>query len=130
MIHLIQHGTYQLIETKRHTKILHLDNKKKFAWVVAGTIGEILVTSHKKFQTDHILSLGKYRLYDIKDEADLTDLIHLELMVGNGVWQGYLLPSGLPTDKKKRNRIIPTQETITKSAPIGHHDLIFSTYVL
>jgi hypothetical protein len=35
--------------------------------------------------------------------------------VGKGTWQGYLLPTGLPDDKKKRNRIIPTDEVITKT---------------
>jgi len=61
-----------------------------------------------------MLSLGQFRLYDVKDEPKLTDLIHLELFVGGGLWQGYLLPTGLPTDKDKRNRIIPTDELITR----------------
>lgn len=115
MIKLIQQGTYTLIETTGHTKILRLDNKKVFAWIVAREIGEILVASHKVHKTDHILTTGKYRIYEVKDEPKFTDLIHLELLTGEGVWQGYLLPTGLPNDKKKRNRIIPTGEIITKS---------------
>jgi hypothetical protein len=39
--------------------------------------------------------------------------MHLELEVGEGYWQGYLLLSGLPNDDHKRARIIPTTETIT-----------------
>ena len=115
MIRLIQEGTYTLLETIRHTRMLKLDEKISYAWIHAGEIGEILVASHNPHHTDHILAAGKYRMYEVKDEPDLTDLVHLELLVGDGVWQGYLLPTRLPTDAKKRNRIIPTKEIITKS---------------
>lgn len=115
MITLQQQGAYRLIETEGHTKILVLDNKKTYAWVVAGDIGEILVTSHKTHKVDHMLAAGNYRLYKVKDEERFTDLVHLELFVGGGLWQGYLLPTGLPTAEKIRNRIIPTKEVITKS---------------
>jgi hypothetical protein len=115
MIKLLEGGTYRLIETKKQTKILTLDGEKIFAWIHAGEIGEILVASHKKHKTDHMLTLGKYRLYEVKNEPLLTDLLHLELLVGEGLWQGYLLPTGLPTTDKKRNRIIPTKEIITKA---------------
>lgn len=114
MVKLVQEGKYSLIETARQTKILTLDQENIFAWINAEEIGEILVTSHKPHKVDHVLSLGSYRAYDVKDEPDLTDLVHLELFVGNGKWQGYLLPTGLPTNEKKRNRIIPTKEVITK----------------
>lgn len=115
MIKLIREGNYSLIETKGQTKILTLDYTYLYAWVFAQDIGEILVSSHKKHTVDHLLSVGKYRLYDVKQEPKLTDLKHLELFVGEGLWQGYLLPTGLPSDKKKRNRIIPTKEIITKA---------------
>jgi hypothetical protein len=115
MITLEDQGYYHLMETQGHTKILILDNKKTFAWVIAGDIGEILVTSHKSHLVDHLLAAGKYHLYAVKDEKNFTDLEHLELLVGEGLWQGYVLPSGLPTDDKKRNRIIPTKEIISKS---------------
>ena len=116
MIKLLEQGTYHLIETKGHTKILTLDKKKTFAWVNAEDIGEILVTSHKTHTVDHLLVIGKYRLYDVLDEKNLTDLEHLELFAGEGHWQGYLLPTGLPNEEKKRNRIIPTKEVITHSS--------------
>jgi hypothetical protein len=115
MIKIIQDGSYQLIETKGQTKILNLDDKKFFAWVNAADIGEILVTSQNIHKSDCILSIGKYRLYEVNEEPEFADLQHLELFVGNGIWQGYLLPTGLPTKQKKRNRIIPTNEVITKS---------------
>lgn len=115
MIRLIQSGDYRLIETKGQTKILILDEGNIFAWVNAEEIGEILVTSHKSHAIDHILAIGYYRMYEVKNELKFVDLTHLELYVGDGTWQGYLLPTGLPTDKKRRNRIIPTKETITNS---------------
>jgi hypothetical protein len=116
MLKVVQEGTYHLIETKGHTKILSLDKNRTFAWVNAADIGEILVTSHKSHIVDHLLAVGKYRLYSVIDEQKITDGLHLELFVGEGRWQGYLLPTGLPTDEKKRNRIIPTKETITRMA--------------
>ena len=84
MIRLLDEGHYRLIETKNQTKILTLGEQQVFAWVMAEDIGEILVTSLTKHLTDHILALGRYRLYEIKDEPALTDLLHLELNVGEG----------------------------------------------
>ncbi|MBI4080630.1 MAG: hypothetical protein HY430_02555 [Candidatus Levybacteria bacterium] len=115
MIKLIEKGIYALIETKGQTKILTLDGNRTFAWVSLAEIGEILVASHKSHKVDYMLATGRYRTYEVKDEPKLTDLVHLELLVGDGIWQGYLLPTGLPTEEKKRNRIIPTNETITRS---------------
>lgn len=115
MIKLQQHGTYTLIETKKQTKILVLDEKQTFAWVTAKDIGEILVTSHKTHKADYILSIGNYRIYKVKDEPQYSDHVHLELSVGKNIWQGYLLLTGLPTNTDKRNRIIPTDEIITKN---------------
>lgn len=115
MIKLLQEGKYTLIETKGQTKILSLVGSMSFAWVMAEEIGEILVTTHTSHTVDHVLALGNYRLYEVEDEPKLTDLIHLELLVGDGKWQGYLLPTGLPNEEKIRNRIIPTKEIITKS---------------
>ena len=113
MIDQLQIGHYQLIETKGQTKILCLDNTQTFVWIMADEIGEILVTSHKQHIIDHILAVGGYKLYEVKDEPDLTDIQHLELAVGEGIWQGYLLLTGLPTEQHKRHRIVPTHEVIT-----------------
>lgn len=112
MIELNKAGTYKLIETKHHTKVLYLDNDT-FAWVEPVNIGEILVTSHAIHKTDCVLSIGEYRIYHVDDEPNITDLLHLELEVGNMHWQGYLLLTGLPDDSKKRGRIVPTIEVIT-----------------
>lgn len=119
MIKVIKEGNYKLIETKGQTKILTLDGKSVFAWVNIKEIGEILIASYNPHKTDNYLALGRYRMYMIKDEPKLTDLIHFELFVGEGKWQGYLLPTGLPKNEKKKSRIIPTDEIIT-AVPQGH----------
>lgn len=113
MIKFLRNGPYKLIETNKQTKILILDDKETFAWIDAGAIGEILIASHKKHDADHILATGAFRVYKVKNEPKLTDLLHLELHVGNCLWQGYLLPTGLPSSKNRRKRIIPTKEVIT-----------------
>lgn len=112
MIMLLTSGIYKLMETKDQTKILYLDDTV-YAWVQAAGIGEILVASHKGHVTDTVLAVGEYRLYDVRDETHYSTHEHLELEVGMGIWQGYLLLTGLPTRVKKRRRIIPTREVIS-----------------
>jgi hypothetical protein len=112
MIRLIDSGRYDLIETKTGTKVLKL-NDVTYAWVNAKDIGEILVTTHKQHKTDAVLSIGRFNIYEVKDEPDITDLFHLELEVGENIWQSYLLLTGLPDDDKKRTRIIPTSDVVT-----------------
>lgn len=112
MITVLETGLYTLIETKDHVKILTLDDKV-YAWVVAENIGEILVSSHNPHKADHILATGAYRLYQVDGEPELADLQHLELNVGERLWQGYLLLTGLPSEEKKRSRIIPTLEVVS-----------------
>lgn len=115
MIKLVSTGSYMLIETKHHTKILYLDDDV-YAWVEPSNIGEMLVASHAIHKSDCVLSIGEYRIYEVTDEPKLTDLSHLELEVGKNTWQGYLLLSGLPDDIKKRVRIVPTSELVSKSS--------------
>ena len=115
MIRTVLRGSYKLVETKNRVKILTLD-EDTYAWVNTEKMGELLVSSSKAHFADTILGVGKYRLYDVANEPKITDLYHLELLVGAGVWQGFLLPGGLPDLLHKRVRIIPTQELITQSA--------------
>lgn len=112
MITLTKSGSYKLIETKHHTKVLYLDDTA-YAWIEPVNIGEILVVSHSVHKTDCVLSVGEYSMYEVDDETNLTDLIHLELEAGTKHWQGYLLLTGLPDETKKRARIVPTTEVIT-----------------
>lgn len=114
MIKRLKSGNYVLAETPQQTKILILDGKAKYAWIHAEEAGDILVSTQKKIKLSSILSAGTYRIYDVENESDFTDLKHIELFVGDGKWQGYLLPTGLPNGKIRR-KIIPTFETITKT---------------
>jgi hypothetical protein len=111
MIKQFRSGQYKLTETKHHIKVLELD-KAAYAWIEPPSIGGILVSSRHSHRVDAVLSVGAYALFDVEDESELSDQMHLQLEVGIGVWQGYLLPTGLPNDKKIRSRIIPTQEVI------------------
>jgi len=114
MIQSVGGGSYRLYETKSHVKVVELA-KEKYIWLLAPGIGEILVLTTASHRVKNVLSVGNYRMYKVKNEPDFTDLLHLELFVGNSVWQGYLLPTGLPTNAKKRRRIIPTKEIIMKA---------------
>ncbi len=113
MIKLLKKGKYSLVETRNDVKILKLD-KKTFVWIFTKSIGEILVTTHRGHKTDQKLARGEYRIYNVKNESRLVDQLHLELSIGEGDWQGYLLPTGFPKDRKTRSRIIPTEERISK----------------
>jgi len=119
MIKLLRKGKYSLVETRNDVKILKLGGKT-FVWIFTKSIGEMLVTTHRSHRTDQKLSKGEYRLYEVKDDPKLTDMLHLELFIGEGDWQGYLLPTGFPKDlpaqagKKTRSRIIPTIELISR----------------
>ena len=119
MIVLERSGLYKLIETKHHTKVLYL-NSDIYAWIEPANIGEILVTSHKVHKSDCVLSIGSFRLYEVDDESELIDQIHLELEIGKNHWQGYLLLTGLPNSEKKKARIIPTREIITGNPRFEH----------
>lgn len=116
MIRLLEKGKYLLFETGNHTRMLSLNAINNYAWIHT-RVGEILVTTDEEFIPKEIISQGNYRIYNVKDEPNFTDLLHLELFVGEGKWQGYLLPTGFPDGKKKRSRIIPTDEVITVYIP-------------
>lgn len=114
MIRLLEQGDYLLTGTAGSVKMLRLSDIGVYAWIYAAGIGEILVASGKN-PTGHTLAIGKYRIYEVKDEDKLTDTVHLELFVGEGNWQAYLLITGLPKGEHKRVRIVPTAEIITRS---------------
>lgn len=114
MITLTKKGTYELTETSRDTKMLGLGSAR-YAWIYDDEIGQMLVASRRQDKSgDHVLATGEYRLYKVTDEPDIADLPHLELEVGPGRWQGYLLLTGLPAGTRKRVRIIPTGELVKK----------------
>jgi hypothetical protein len=112
MITLLRDGSYKLIETATHTKVLYLNNDI-YAWTLLKEIGEILVHSHRVHRADRTVAMGHFNLYDVSEEPALSDLQHLELEISRGAWQGYLLLTGLPDVHKKRARIVATKEIIT-----------------
>ncbi|MDP2671184.1 MAG: hypothetical protein Q8P13_01850 [bacterium] len=117
MIKLERSGNYKIIETSEETRVLALDESENYAWVYAGgEIGEILVATKKKFVGHYTLVRGKYRLYEVEGELGLSTGFHLELYVGEGSWQGYLLPTGLPKNKNIRNKILPSSQIITQTS--------------
>ena len=109
MISILQRGIYRLIQTKPQTKILILDDEKMYAL----TGEEILITTYNISSEDCVIATGNYRLYEVTNETNLSDKMHLELYIGLSAWQGYLLPTGLPTNEKMKGTIIPTNEVIT-----------------
>jgi hypothetical protein len=84
-----------------------------YSWVTGERMGVVLVTSHHDYTDYHILATGYYRLYDVKSEPGLSPQQHLELNVGYNLWQGYLLPSGLPNKTRKLVKIMPTKEVVS-----------------
>lgn len=115
MIKLLQSGGYKLLETKDNITVLHLDNKNAYVWKNVETKGDL---QYIKFNPEKIccfLALGNYRLYEVKDETNLTSGNHFELYVGKSKWQGYILPNGLPHTITAKKPIKQTPEIITKA---------------
>jgi hypothetical protein len=112
MITLAQHGIYTIVGTADHKTMLTLDGVR-YLQSYAPKIGNLLTYAKREHTTDYLIARGNYRIYKVKDELHLVDLEHLELSIGRGVWQGYLLLTGLPTARKIRSRIIATDEVIT-----------------
>lgn len=111
MIKLITQGTYRIVGTADHKMILYL-GRQGYHWGYAPGIGYLLTFSKHYHKTKYQLARGQYKLFSIKDEPHLIDLMHLELSVGKGKWQSYLLLTGLPTSEKIRSRIEPTKELV------------------
>ena len=114
MLQVIGSGTYKLTETKDNTKVLFIDDEKAFGWKNGKCDGDLFLLAPDTENICCFLSVGKWRLYEIKDEPGLTDGNHFELHVGRGRWQGYLLPEGFPTAVNKQRPISQTGQTITK----------------
>jgi hypothetical protein len=112
MITRIDGGTFELTETGHGTKILVL-NDLPYVWIVAPGIGSLLIYTDQPHETSEILSKGHFRLFQVRDEPELSDQLHLELEFSKNQWQGYLLPTGLPDDTDTRKRLIATHQTIS-----------------
>lgn len=115
MIKLIEKGSYRIVVDGGMQRILYLGDRT-YLWSHAKGIGELLSFSKRSHRTLYLLAIGKYRIYTVKDEPKYVDLRHLELLVGPRTWQGFLLLTGLPNEKKIRSRIVPTKEIISRAS--------------
>lgn len=113
MIKRVETGIYRLTETPHRMKLLSLSRHGKYILTGIEGIGDILAVTRRPHRIHATLSAGTYHVYDVIDEPHLSDQLHLEVEVGAGQWQGYLLPTGLPSGDKLRSRIIPTHEVVT-----------------
>lgn len=113
MIKLIKKGTYRLVWSKDRQRILYLGDQG-YLWAHAKSIGELLTFSKHPHMPSYMMAEGKYRIYSVKKEPKLVDLQHLELSIKPGVWQGFLLLTGLPTKTKLRSKIVPTEEVVRR----------------
>ena len=114
MLRLTRKGTYNLTKYEGQTKILSLDKKKKFIIMDNDKIVYI-PSSVIKNGSDGLLSSGAYRLYLVKNEATLSDALHLELLTSEGKCKSFLLPAGLPTGRRTTRIILPTTEVISRT---------------
>lgn len=111
MIKLLTKGVYELVWTKDEKRVLYLGGQG-YLWSHAKGIGELLTFSKHAHKTSYVLTKGQYKIYAVKKEPKYVDLQHLELSIGDGGWQGFLLLTGLPTKTKIRSKIVPTEEII------------------
>jgi hypothetical protein len=121
MIRLTGNGSYRLGETKEASRFLTLDSygdNCTYAWEWIDGI-QFRLTDKEPVDTGYTLAAGKYRLYEVRDEPGLANQLHLELSAGDGIWQGYLLPEGLPVDQNAK-KVLPIDEAITKSFTSVH----------
>ena len=115
MITRIETGIYKLTETPHRMKLISLSRHGKYILTGLEGIGDILAITRRPHRVHAVLSTGAYHVYSVEAEPHLSDQLHLELEVGHGQWQGYLLPTGLPDGEKLRSRIIPTHEVVTEN---------------
>lgn len=120
MIKLLESSTYKLVETKNNLKALMLDDRDFFLWKNYGCSGKLEYIRFDPGQVCCLLNINNYRLYEVKDEPNLTAGMHLELHVGKRKWQSYLIEKGLPTIKNKKKPVASTNETITKARKIAN----------
>ena len=113
MIRVVTKGEYMLLKTCDDRTLLLLEENDPVMWIADSGCADLLEICDKAYSTKCVIVYGNYRLYEVKDESYLTGWEHLELTVGKGRWQGYLLPHGLPSGGKRRREIISTEELIS-----------------
>lgn len=117
MIRLIQWGNYRLAIIAEGNAIVSLDDDVYSLYPEYKT----MELSDIDIDTALVLHRGDYKLYDVYDEPQLAETIHLELEDEDGYIVNYLLPQGLPVNSKRRTRQLTTTQQITYSG----RDIIF-----
>lgn len=117
MIRLIQWGRYKLAIIAEDTTILSVDNEIYSLFPHANKI-ELFNELASPMGPESAITLhqGDYRMYDVYDELQLAETIHLELEDEDGYVTSYLLPRGLPNETWRRVRQILTDQQITNSS--------------
>lgn len=117
MIRLIQWGNYRLAMIAEGNAFISIDDD------VYSLYPDYKTMESSEADMDAALTLhhGDYKLYDVYDEPQLTETIHLELEDEDGYIKSYLLPQGLPVNSKRRVRQLTTTQQITHSG----YDIIF-----
>lgn len=116
MIRLIQWGNYRLAMIAEGNAFISIDDDAYSLYPDYKT----LELSDADIDAALTLHHGDYRLYDVYDEPQLAETIHLELEDEDGYIKSYLLPRGLPENSKRRVRQLTTAQQITHSA----HEII------
>lgn len=117
MIRLIRWGNYRLAMIAEGNALISIDDDVYSLYPDYKTMG----LSDADMDAALTLHHGDYRLYDVYDEPQLAETIHLELEDEDGYIKSYLLPRGLPGNSKRRVRQLTTTQQITHSA----HEIIF-----
>ena len=120
MVTIIKTGAYEIVETKQHARVLHLDDAI-FLWAHPKNKGDMLMACVDDHSAREIVSSGDYCLYKVEGEILPASMHHLDLETTSGGLQGYLLPSGLPTKTYTRKRIIPTNQVTTGKKSFIRH---------
>lgn len=115
MIKVKRKGLYCILGKENGEKYLILDKKLNYRWTCQAKQETLSLSGKKIDDKEVIITSGRYRLYDVRSESHLTNLYHFEILISKNIWQGYLLPDGLPTKDMKSKFIFPTNEVITYS---------------
>lgn len=117
MIRLIQWGRYRLAIIAEGNTIMSIDGRTYSLFSNSNTL-ELFDELAASIRAEAAITLhhGDYRMYDVYDELDLAETIHLELEDEDGYVKSYLLPHGLPEESRRQVRQLPTTQQITNES--------------
>ncbi len=92
------------------------ESEKVYRFFLTDGQGKITFITKSEFSFTKDVITGKYRKYEVKNEQSFKNGVYLELSVGMGKWNCYILPTGLPNKNSPEKSILVTKECITKTA--------------